>query len=84
MTREDQERAEARFHKAIKKAQRAGSVIPQYEVDAQAVREKTARLRALRLAKEAAEAKEATENKVEIKKRAVSKKAKGPWNETKI
>src|SRR5262245_1271270 len=65
MTREDKERAESR--KAIRKAQEAKQAIPQYEVDAQVVREKTARLRALRLAKEVADAKEAAEKKPEIK-----------------
>jgi wobble nucleotide-excising tRNase len=59
MATEDQERAEARFHKTIKKSQEAKQAISQYEVDARAVAEKTAKLRALRLAKEAAEAKEA-------------------------
>ncbi len=73
MAREDQERAEARFHTTIKKAQEAKRAISQYETDALAVTEKTAKLRALRLAKEAAEAKEAAGKKLEIKK-SVSKK----------
>src|SRR5947207_2408012 len=56
MAKEDQERAEARFHMTIKKAQEAKQAVSQYEADARAVGEKTAKLRALRLAKEAAEA----------------------------
>ncbi len=75
MAREDQERAEARFHETIKKkAREAKRAISQYEADARAIGEKTAKLRALRLAKEAAEAKEAAGKKLEIKKRSVSKK----------
>jgi hypothetical protein len=56
----------------------------QYEADARAVDERTAKLRALRLAKEAAEAKAAAEKNTKIKKRAVSRKAAGtlPEEET--
>ncbi len=77
-SKEDQERAKARFHKTIKKTHEAKQAMSQYEADARAVGEKTARLKALRLAKEAAEIKEAAEKKTEIKKRAVSKKAASP------
>jgi len=73
-SRENQLRAEAQFHKAIKKAQEAKEAMSQYEADARAVSEKTARLRALRLAKEAAEAKGAAEKNTEIKKRGAPKK----------
>jgi hypothetical protein len=77
-SRENQLKAEAQFHKTIKKAQEAKEALSQYEADARAVNEKTAKLRALRLAKEAAEAKDTAEENTRIKKRAVSKKAAGP------
>jgi hypothetical protein len=77
-SKEDQASAEAQFHKAIKKAHEAKEAISQYEADARAVSEKTVRLRALRLAKEAAEAKQAAEKKPEVKKKSVSKKAASP------
>ena len=83
-SKEDQARAEARFHATIKKAQEAKQAMSQYEADARAVTEKTAKLRALRLAKEAADAKEAAEKKPEIKKRPGTKKAASPRTETKI
>jgi hypothetical protein len=44
----------AQFKKA-QRAQKAGQARPQYETDARVIREKTARLRSLRLAREAAE-----------------------------
>jgi hypothetical protein len=83
-SRENQLKAEAQFHKTLKKAQEAKQAMSQYEADARAVDEKTAKLRALRLAKEASEAKEAAEKNTKIKKRAVSKKAAGtsPEEET--
>ena len=74
--KEEQERAEARFHKTIKKAHEAKQAMFQYEADARAVAEKTAKLRALRLAKEAAEAREAAEKPVAKKKKAAPKAAK--------
>ena len=74
-SKENQARAEAQFHKTIKKAQEAKQAMSQYEADARAVNEKTAKLRALRLAKEAAEANEAKEPA--RKKKAVSKGAAG-------
>jgi len=76
-SRENQLKAEAQFHKAIKKALEAKQAMSQYEADARAVNERTAKLRALRLAKEAAEAKDAAEKTTESKKRAVSKRAAG-------
>jgi hypothetical protein len=66
-SRESQRKAEAQFHKTIKKAQEAKQALSQYEADARAVDAKTAKLRALRLAKEAAEAK--VEENTQIKKR---------------
>lgn len=53
---DERERAEARANKARVAARDAEKARAQHEADAQAVREKTAKLRALRLAKEAADA----------------------------
>ena len=47
----------ARSESRLEKAAREGGYVPDYERAAQAIREKTARLRALRLAREAAEPK---------------------------
>jgi hypothetical protein len=49
----ERDEAESRFKQAQKAAQDAKDARAQYEADARATREKTARLRALRLAKEA-------------------------------
>jgi hypothetical protein len=76
-SRENQLKAEAQFHKTIKRGQEAKQALSQYEADARAVNERTAKLRALRLAKEAA-TKEAAEKNAKIKKRAISKKATRP------
>ena len=46
-------RGEARLEKAAREGSRSG--VPEYEVAAQAVREKMARLKALRLARDAAQ-----------------------------
>jgi len=73
--KEYQAKAEAQFHKAIKKAHEAKQAVSQYEAAARATDEKTARLRALRLAKEAAAAIAAAENKPAEKKPAARKKA---------
>ena len=73
--KEYQAKAEAQFHKAIKKAHEAKQAVSQYEAAARATDEKTARLRALRLAKEAAEASAAAEKKPAEKKPAAKKKA---------
>jgi len=72
--KEYQAKAEAQFHQTIKKAHEAKQAVSQYEAAARAVDEKTTRLRALRLAKEAAQAKEAAEKKPTLKKKAGSKK----------
>jgi hypothetical protein len=48
----------------------------QYEADARAVGEKTAKLKALRLAKEEADAKEAAETKNKTNKKPVAKKSR--------
>ena len=51
----ERDEAEARFKKAQKATQDAKEARAHYESEARAVREKTARLKALRLAKEAAD-----------------------------
>jgi len=81
--KEYQARAEAQFHQTIKKAHDAKQAVSQYEAAARATDEKTARLRALRLAKEAAEARAVADSKPAVKKsaarkKAVAKKAAGP------
>jgi hypothetical protein len=79
--KEYQAKAEAQFHQTIKKAHEAKQAVSQYEAAARATDEKTARLRALRLAKEAkeaAEARAAADSKPaekRSKKKAVAKKA---------
>ena len=62
----ERDQAEARFKKAQKATQDAKEARAQYESEASAVREKTAKLRALRLAKEAAD----LETRVEKEPRA--------------
>jgi hypothetical protein len=47
--------AEARFQATQKRRQEGYKAVEQYEAEGRAIREKTERLRALRLAKEAAE-----------------------------
>lgn len=74
-SREERARAEEQFHRTIKKAHEAKQAVSQYEAATRATDEKTARLRALRLAKEAAEASAAAEKKPEEKKPAAKKKA---------
>jgi len=51
----ERSRAEARFKRAQKATQEAKEAWAHYESEARAVREKTARLKALRLAKDAAD-----------------------------
>jgi hypothetical protein len=51
-----QAKAEAQFHKTIKRAHDAKQALSPYELAARATDEKTAKLKALRLAKEAADA----------------------------
>jgi hypothetical protein len=79
--REYQAKAEAQFHKTIKKANDTKQALSPYEVAARATDEKTAKLRALRLAKEAAEAIAAAENKAAktkpAREKAISKKEAG-------
>jgi len=70
----ERDKAEARFKKAQKASQDAKEAWALHESEAQAVREKTARLKALRLAKEAADAKLAAD------KKPVAAKKKAPLN----
>ena len=74
-SREERARAEVQFHRTLKKAHEAKQAVSQYEAATRATDEKTARLRVLRLAKEAAEASAAAENKPAEKKPAAKKKA---------
>jgi hypothetical protein len=74
-SREERARAEEQFHRTIKKAHEAKQAVSQYEAASRATDEKTARLRALRLAKEAAEASAAAEKKPAAKSPAAKKKA---------
>jgi hypothetical protein len=61
------EQAEARFKKARKAVHDAKEARAHYESEARAVREKTARLKALRLAKEAAESQEPADKQEETR-----------------
>jgi hypothetical protein len=61
------DRAEASFKKE-ERAREGAKAMRDYEAENRAVHEKTARLKALRLAKEAAEIKEAAEKAAEPKK----------------
>jgi hypothetical protein len=83
--KDNQEKAEAQFHKTLKRTHEAKQATSQYEADARAVIEKTAKLRALRLAKEAADATEAAEKaaekKAKSKKKSVTKTQKSPVRE---
>jgi hypothetical protein len=70
----DQEKAEAQFHKTLKRTHEAKQAMSQYEADARAVLEKTTKLRALRLAKEAIDAEQAAEKKAKSKKSPLPKR----------
>jgi hypothetical protein len=77
-SKEYQAKAEAQFHQTLKKAHEAKQAVSQYEAAARAVDERTAKLRALRLAKEAAEANAAAEKKPEVKTKSGSRKKGSP------
>jgi hypothetical protein len=62
--------ANAQFKK-LQRLQAAGQASPQYETDARALREKTARLRSLRLASETAELETGVKPTTEKAKRAL-------------
>ena len=68
----ERDKAEARFKKLQKATEEAKEAWALHDTEAKAVREKTARLKALRLAKEAADAKLAAD------KRPVAAKKKLP------
>ena len=69
-------RAEASFRKE-ERAKEGAKAMMEYQANSRLVREKTEKLKALRLAKEAAETKEAAEKNTQIKKMASSKKTAG-------
>lgn len=69
-SKEGRELAEAKFAKAQKAKQAGAKAMAQYEADARAVREKTTRLRSLRLAKEAADAAGLAEAKKPARKKS--------------
>jgi hypothetical protein len=72
------EQAEARFRKAQKASEDAKEAWALYESEARAVREKTARLKVLRLAREAAGANRAADAKpVAAKKKLAPRRPKG-------
>jgi hypothetical protein len=56
-SKEDRDRAEAQFHKTLKATWGRKQAPTQYEAEARLARDKTSRLKSLRLAKEAAESK---------------------------
>jgi len=69
-------RAETKFTRAQENARENAKAMAEHHAGAQAVREKTARLRSLRLAKEAADAKVKAEKKSEDKKKPAGKSSK--------
>lgn len=74
--KQTQEQAEARFKRKDQQARDATSAMAEYEASQAAVRKKTEKLRALRLAKEAEDAKakaEAPPAEVKPKKKAPAK-----------
>lgn len=74
----ERDQAEARFQKAQKAAHDAREAKAQYEAEARAMREKTVRLKALRLAKEAADLAAQADKPVEKKPLAKTPVAKKP------
>jgi hypothetical protein len=68
-SKEDRERAQAQFRQTVKAFGGGKSYTAPFEAHTDAVRTKTARLRELRLAKEAADAQAKTEKKTATKKR---------------
>jgi hypothetical protein len=56
-SKEERDRAEAQFHKTLKATWGRKQATTQYEAEARLARDKTSRLKSLRLAKEAAESK---------------------------
>jgi len=79
-SKEHQDRAEASFKKKELQAREASKAMAEYEAGLRAEREKTARLRLLREAKEAADAKVAAKIKVAAaaKAKVAARKAPAP------
>lgn len=75
-SKEARDRAEARFERMKKATQEGQKAKAHYEAEGRAVREKTARLRLLRLAKEAADAAQAASEPPKVKKKSATKTAK--------
>ena len=75
-SKEARDRAEARFERMKKATQEGQKAKAHYEAEGRAVREKTARLRLLRLAKEAADAAQAENEPTKVKKKPATKTAK--------
>ena len=75
-SKEARDRAEARFERMKKATQEGQKAKAHYEAEGRAVREKTARLRLLRLAKEAADAAQAANEPPKVKKKPAAKNAK--------
>jgi hypothetical protein len=73
-SKEAHDRAEAGFKKNAQKAHEGQKAMAEYEAAGRAIREKTSRLRSLRLAKEAAEQKAALDTGGVKKKPAAAKK----------
>lgn len=74
-SKEAQDRAEASFTKKEQQAREGAKAFAEYEAQSKAAHDKTARLRLLRLAKEAADSKAEAEAKPEPK--PAKKKKKG-------
>ena len=75
-SKEARDRAEARFERMKKATQEGQKAKAHYEAEGRAVREKTARLRLLRLAKEAADAAQAASEPPKVKKKSAAKTTK--------
>ncbi len=75
-SKEAKTRAEASFKKKEQQAKEGAEARMQYEAERHAVREKTARLKSLRLAKEAADKETEAQSKPKPKAKAPAKKPK--------
>lgn len=73
-SKEARARAEARFEKQQKAAREGEKGWALYEAEGRAVREKTARLKALRLAKEAEDKEREANAPLEVKKKPAARK----------
>lgn len=75
-SKEAKARAEASFKKKEQQAREGAEARMQYEAERNAVRDKTARLKSLRLAKEAADKETEAQSKPKPKAKAPAKKPK--------